>query len=292
MKDVIGDEEEIVDENSPLPHESLKKQTQEHDKIAEDDANLLQADLDTQMKQNNTQSHEKNIEIDLILFNDATNNKTDKEILVDGTENIVDLEGNTLIVLPQDTNGIGIPLLETAHEIHIIEDSPTEEVTHEYKSHDLTSVIEISEDGTWDTAELPSDNIKKIKSQNDQTKESQNVTQDCFTSIFPGSEINNKHTNTLNVQYYINSSVESIKPTKHEKDLVHSECQGEKARNIGAQIMEKYDEERQKIKDSKNLPDVSLLDVEDSLEDIQRERRKIIESQAVRAKRIDSWIKG
>ena len=64
------------------------------------------------------------------------------------------------------------------------------------------------------------------------------------------------------------------------------------SKNIGAQIMQKYAEERQKLRESRNLPDVSLLDVDESLEDIQRERRKIIESQAVRAKRIDSWIKG
>jgi hypothetical protein len=61
------------------------------------------------------------------------------------------------------------------------------------------------------------------------------------------------------------------------------------ARNIGAQIMKKYEEQKQKLRE--NLPDVSLLDVDSSLEDIQRERRRIIENQAVRAKRIDSWIK-
>ncbi|KDR20579.1 hypothetical protein L798_04598 [Zootermopsis nevadensis] len=91
---------------------------------------------------------------------------------------------------------------------------------------------------------------------------------------------------TYGSQYYVNCPIASVKPMKHDGA---SGVEDETSRNIGAQIMKRYEEERQKLRD--NLPDVSLLDVEASLEDIQRERRRIIDNQTVRAKRIDSWIR-
>jgi hypothetical protein len=60
-------------------------------------------------------------------------------------------------------------------------------------------------------------------------------------------------------------------------------------RNIGAQIMENYDEKMQKLRET--LPDVSLLDVDATVEDIDRERRRIIESQAVRSKKRSDWVR-
>lgn len=63
-------------------------------------------------------------------------------------------------------------------------------------------------------------------------------------------------------------------------------------RNIGAQIMERYEEDKKKLVSSLDLPDVTILDVEESLEDIEKERRRIIDNQVVKKKRIDFWIKG
>jgi len=76
------------------------------------------------------------------------------------------------------------------------------------------------------------------------------------------------------------------KPMKQESAAVRGDGM---PRNIGAQIMESYDEKMQKLRET--LPDVSLLDVNATLEDIERERRRIIENQTVRAKKINFWVK-
>lgn len=137
------------------------------------------------------------------------------------------------------------------------------------------SVIEISEDGTWETKVVPPAELGQAK-QEDQSRGAEEPEFLCAVD---------RSAETVRMaygsQYYVNCPVASVKPMKHEDD--------EASRNIGAQIMKKYEEERQKLRD--NLPDVSLLDVEASLEDIQRERRRIIDNQTVRAKRIDSWIR-
>jgi hypothetical protein len=143
-----------------------------------------------------------------------------------------------------------------------------------------TSVIEISEDGTWETRTLPPTEL----GQANQGDESQSAEQPEFLCAV------NRSTETVMMaygsQYYVNCPVASVKPMRHENAPAEGD---DAARNIGAQIMKKYEEEKQKLRD--DLPDVNLLDVDSSLEDIQRERRRIIENQAVRAKRIDSWIK-
>jgi hypothetical protein len=87
-------------------------------------------------------------------------------------------------------------------------------------------------------------------------------------------------------QYYVNCPVASVMPTKQESAAVRGDGM---PRNIGAQIMENYEEKMQKLREI--LPDVSLLDVDATLEDIERERRRIIENQAVRAKKINCWVK-
>lgn len=152
---------------------------------------------------------------------------------------------------------------------------------------EFTSVIEISGDGTWNTAKVPVNHVEASK--NSELHESSDISDQDFLSGSPDARA--KHVNlAYSGQYYTsNCPVASIKPMKHDDAAA---LEAKKNKNIGAQIMEKYEEERKKIIDSKNLPEVSLLDVDESLEEIQMERRKIIESQAVRAKRIDSWIKG
>lgn len=152
---------------------------------------------------------------------------------------------------------------------------------------EFTSVIEISGDGTWNTAKVPVNHIEMSKN-SELHEASENAEQDFLSG---SSDARAKHVNlAYSGQYYTsNCPVASIKPMKHDDNAV---LDAKKNKNIGAQIMEKYEEERKKLIDSKNLPEVSLLDVDESLEEIQMERRKIIESQAVRAKRIDSWIKG
>lgn len=150
---------------------------------------------------------------------------------------------------------------------------------------EFTSIIEISGDGTWNTATIPANLIDSSKNC-DSDVITENTDQDFLSA---SADMRAKHVNlAYSGQYYTsNCPVASIKPMKHDMDVAI-----DTKKNIGAQIMEKYNEERRKIIEMKNLPDVSLLDVDESLEEIQKERRKIIESQAVRAKRIDSWIKG
>jgi hypothetical protein len=142
-----------------------------------------------------------------------------------------------------------------------------------------TSVIEISEDGTWETKTLPPAEVEQANQEDESRAE-----QPEFLCAVDRSAETVKM--AYGSQYYVNCPVASVKPMRHENASGEDD---DTARNIGAQIMKKYEEEKQKIRDS--LPDVSLLDVDSSLEDIQRERRRIIENQAVRAKRIDSWIK-
>ncbi|XP_046684035.1 nascent polypeptide-associated complex subunit alpha, muscle-specific form-like isoform X1 [Homalodisca vitripennis] len=152
-------------------------------------------------------------------------------------------------------------------------------------SKEFTSIIEISGDGTWNTAKIPSSHVETSKAIESIIPD-ESAEQDFLTV---NADARAKHvTLAYSGQYYTgNCPVASIKPMKHEQD-----ASVDTKKNIGAQIMEKYEEERKKIIEIKNLPDISLLDVDESLEEIQKERRKIIESQAVRAKRIDSWIKG
>lgn len=150
---------------------------------------------------------------------------------------------------------------------------------------EFTSIIEISGDGTWNTTKIPASHLETSK--NCESNEGTDNNEEDFLST--NSDVRAKHVNlAYSGQYYTsNCPVASIKPMKHEEESVL-----DTKKNIGAQIMEKYEEERRKIIEIKNLPEVSLLDVDESLEEIQIQRRKIIESQAVRAKRIDSWIKG
>lgn len=156
------------------------------------------------------------------------------------------------------------------HDCRNIEDAEGEEA----------SVIEISEDGTWETKTVPPAELGQAK-QEDQINSSEEPEFLCAADRSVETV-----RMTYGSQYYVNCPVASVKPMKHEGA---SGMDDETSRNIGAQIMKKYEEERQKLRD--NLPDVSLLDVEASLEDIQRERRRIIDNQTVRAKRINSWIR-
>lgn len=151
---------------------------------------------------------------------------------------------------------------------------------------EFTSIIEISGDGTWNTTKIPASHLETSKS-----CESNECTDSHGGGDFlsANADVRAMHVNlAYSGQYYTtNCPVASVKPLKHDEESAL-----DARKNIGAQIMEKYEEERRKIIEIKNLPEVSLLDVDESLEEIQIQRRKIIESQAVRAKRIDSWIKG
>lgn len=205
-----------------------------------------------------------------------------REILVDGTEDVVDAITNTLTVLPE-----GVLVNSCNHDVSF---SPETKQSDKPVAEEFSSIIEISDDGTWDTAEVPITDLNNVKSNDPQNISVCNTVNDFLTPSMSGLEMKNKHASIVyGGQYYINCPVASIKPMKYGENNVSN---SELSKNIGAQIMQKYAEERQKLRESRNLPDVSLLDVDESLEDIQRERRKIIESQAVRAKRIDSWIKG
>ena len=96
-----------------------------------------------------------------------------------------------------------------------------------------------------------------------------------------------KDTNTEASQENIPQDTDTT-PTSSLPIVVQKPLQSE---NLGAMIMKQYEQDRQRARENLHLPEVSLLDVDASLEDIERERREIIGSQTVKAKRINSWIK-
>lgn len=203
-----------------------------------------------------------------------SNSSSSNEVIVENIDHVV---SSNLTVLDRVDDLTVAPIDSSISE----ENPPSETVNNK----EFTSIIEISGDGTWNTATIPASHVDSSKNC-DSAVTTDNADQD-FLSASP--DMRAKHVNlAYSGQYYTsNCPVASIKPMKHDADVAI-----DTKKNIGAQIMEKYNEERRKIIEMKNLPDVSLLDVDESLEEIQKERRKIIESQAVRAKRIDSWIKG
>ncbi|XP_069693476.1 uncharacterized protein mdu isoform X3 [Periplaneta americana] len=299
---------------------------------------------------------------------------TDKKV---SFSEISDDDSNKVLCDENVKNNVGvessIDFLESADEslqcapsnLKIADAEDEVECKKEEVECEKASVIEISEDGTWETKTLPPTEVGQAKqeAQNESTEEPE-----FLCAVDRSAETVRM---TYGSQYYVNCPVASVKPMKHEnpisvldekpmkhenaisvldekpmkyenaitvldekpmkhenaitvldekpmkhenpisvldekpmkhenaitildeKPMKHENAitvlDEETTRNIGAQIMKKYEEERQKLRE--NLPDVSLLDVDASLEDIQRERRRIIENQTVRAKRIDSWIK-
>jgi hypothetical protein len=142
------------------------------------------------------------------------------------------------------------------------------------------SVIEISEDGTWETRRVPPAELSQVR-QEDQSHSVEEPEFLCAVDRSVESVVTN-----YGSQYYVNYPVASVMPVKQESEAVRGDGV---PRNIGAKIMENYDEKMEKLR--KSLPDVSLLDVDATLEDIERERRRIIEHQTVRAKKINCWVR-
>jgi hypothetical protein len=142
------------------------------------------------------------------------------------------------------------------------------------------SVIEISEDGTWETKIVPPAELGQVR-QEDQSHSAEEPEFLCAVDRSVESVVTN-----YGSQYYVNCPVASVKPMKQESAAVRGEVM---PRNIGAQIMDRYNVKIQKLRET--LPDVSLLDVDATLEYIERERRRIIENQTVRTKKKNSWVK-
>ena len=63
------------------------------------------------------------------------------------------------------------------------------------------------------------------------------------------------------------------------------------SRNLGAAIMEQYEMDIQKRRDTMNLPEHSLLEFGDTVRDLEQQRRSVIKQMTVKAKRKDTWIK-
>jgi hypothetical protein len=150
----------------------------------------------------------------------------------------------------------------------------------EEAENEEASVIEISEDGTWETKTVPHTELSQVR-QEDRNHSGEEPEFLCAVDRLVESV-----KTIYGSQYYVNCPVASVKPMKHESTSVGGNSM---PRNIGAQIMEKYSGKKQKLRET--LPDVSLLDVDASLEDIERERRRIIENQTVRAKKINCWVR-
>ena len=141
------------------------------------------------------------------------------------------------------------------------------------------AVIEISEDGTWETKRVPPAELSQVRRED----KNQSVEEPEFLCTVDRSV--ESVITIYGSQYYVNCPVASVKPMKQESAAVRDNM----SRNIGAQIMATYDKKMQKLRET--LPDVSLLDVDATLEDIERERRRIIENQTVRAKKISCWVR-
>ncbi|XP_071551453.1 uncharacterized protein [Panulirus ornatus] len=62
-------------------------------------------------------------------------------------------------------------------------------------------------------------------------------------------------------------------------------------KNLGAAIMESYEMEFKKKKESMNLPEHSLLEFGDTVRALEEQRRSVIKQMTVKAKRKDTWIK-
>jgi hypothetical protein len=142
------------------------------------------------------------------------------------------------------------------------------------------SVIEISEDGTWETKRVPPAELSQVR-QEDQSNSVEEPEFLCAVDRSVESVVTN-----YGSQYYVNCPVASVMPVKQESAAGRGDGM---PRNLGAQIMENYDEKMQKLRET--LPDVSLLDVDATVEDIERERRRIIESQTVRTKKRSDWVR-
>jgi hypothetical protein len=142
------------------------------------------------------------------------------------------------------------------------------------------SVIEISEDGTWETKRVPPAELSQVRHE-DQSHIVEEPEFLCAVDRSVEAVVTN-----YGSQYYVNCPVASVMPVKQESAAVRG---GGMPRNIGAQIMGDYDEKMQKRRET--LPDVSLLDIDATLEDIERERRSIVESQAIRAKTRSCWVR-
>ena len=142
------------------------------------------------------------------------------------------------------------------------------------------SVIEISEDGTWETKRVPPAELSQVR-QEDQSHSVEEPEFLCAVDRSVESVVTN-----YGSQYYVNCPVASVMPVKQESAAGRGDGMH---RNIGAQIMGNYEEKMQKLRET--LPDVSLLDVDATVEDIERERRRIIESQTVRTKKRSGWVR-
>ncbi|XP_052120192.1 uncharacterized protein LOC113204849 isoform X2 [Frankliniella occidentalis] len=177
------------------------------------------------------------------------------------------------------------------------DEDAAEEADTEAES-EVVEVIEISSDGRWDTKELPPTEVDEALLQQQQDADAS-----CFQEC-PAEEAKIKHAAmAYGSQYYVNAAGPEAKKQQQQQQrtVVHvnaepldsdpADTTAASVSNIGTQIMKKYEDDRQKVRDSLNLPDVSLLDMDESMEDIERERRRVIVNQAVRAKRISSWIK-
>ncbi|KAK3932504.1 ABC transporter B family member 10 [Frankliniella fusca] len=169
------------------------------------------------------------------------------------------------------------------------DEDAAEEADTEAES-EVVEVIEISSDGRWDTKELPPTEVDEALMQQQQLGQEDGCFQEC-----PAEEAKIKHAAmAYGSQYYVHAPAAGAQQQRTVV-LVNTEDAGSAApaavSNIGTQIMKMYEDDRQKVRDSLNLPDVSLLDMDESMEDIERERRRVIVNQAVRAKRISSWIK-
>ncbi|KAK3876921.1 hypothetical protein Pcinc_018327 [Petrolisthes cinctipes] len=114
-----------------------------------------------------------------------------------------------------------------------------------------------------------------------------------LASTAPDSLIGLDYSHNTEASHNITPAPETIpeEPANLEYPNTDDDQKSPSHRNLGAAIMEEYEVELQRKKDSMNLPEVSMLEFGDSARDLEEQRRSVIKQMTVKAKRKDTWIK-
>ncbi|KAK4298419.1 hypothetical protein Pmani_029237 [Petrolisthes manimaculis] len=111
-----------------------------------------------------------------------------------------------------------------------------------------------------------------------------------LASTAPDSLLGLDYSHNIEASYNITPAPETI-PEEPLNTDDGDDKESPSHRNLGAAIMEEYEVELQRKKDSMNLPEVSMLEFGDSARDLEEQRRSVIKQMTVKAKRKDTWIK-
>ncbi|XP_018019274.1 uncharacterized protein LOC108675756, partial [Hyalella azteca] len=181
---------------------------------------------------------------------------------------------------------------------------------------------------TWKKAQLPTDNKKKIKQESSLSKKKSPKMEECYSIAAPPQAFSNpdgsdgvfsascvalnSEPNSLasvtgesvghriNANQPINTTTKANSPSpSKKKEPFWNEAakeddglQKDLKSNLGLAIMESYDKEMNKKRESLNLPEVSMLDFGQSAFDLEVDRKNVIKQMIVKTKKKQSWFGG